>query len=157
LEFAVERHIFGLGEFKQHWAFVGTGLLGLFAGLGLRWGAMVQASTNFHHIVQHTRPGGHSLVTHGVYSISRHPSYLGWMVWAVSSQVLLGNVLCIPLFFLAAQRFFSSRLEGEEASLLEWYGEEYVKYAARVPTRIPGVPGSKVVQQAIEMHARRGE
>ncbi len=119
-------------------------------GLGLRYWAMWAARENFNHLVQRDKPTGHRLVTGGPYSISRHPSYLGWMVWAVGSQVLLGNVLSVPLFFAASVLFFRHRVALEEAALLEWYRDAYVQYARRVPSLLPFVPGSEAVQRCIE-------
>lgn len=53
----------------------------------LRKAAMLTARTNFNHIVQSVREEGHQLVTHGVYSICRHPSYVGWFYWSIGTQV----------------------------------------------------------------------
>ncbi|CAB4055656.1 NOM1 [Lepeophtheirus salmonis] len=41
--------------------------------------AMLQAGASFNHIVQNDRKGDHTLITTGLYSISRHPSYVGWI------------------------------------------------------------------------------
>lgn len=38
--------------------------------------------------VQFTKAETHQLVTHGVYSIVRHPSYVGWFWWSVGTQVI---------------------------------------------------------------------
>lgn len=53
----------------------------------LRKGAMMTAKTNFNHIVQSVHEDGHQLVTHGVYSLCRHPSYVGWFLWSIGTQV----------------------------------------------------------------------
>ena len=68
------------------------GLLLVIGGEGLRKGAMLTATTNFNHYVQHIKQDGHQLVTHGVYSISRHPSYLGWFYWSIGTQVRNINI-----------------------------------------------------------------
>ena len=51
--------------------------------------AMLTARTNFNHVVQCTHEEGHQLVTHGVYSYCRHPSYVGWFYWSIGTQVIV--------------------------------------------------------------------
>ena len=60
-----------------------AGLLMVMFGEGFRKLAMITAKSNFSHIVQYQKVAGHRLVRHGVYSISRHPSYFGWFYWSV--------------------------------------------------------------------------
>ena len=71
------------------------GLVMITIGHFFRAGAEFTAAKSFHHIVQEEKATTHTLVTRGVYSIVRHPSYFGWMIWAVGLQVLLGNPLSI--------------------------------------------------------------
>jgi len=35
---------------------------------------------------------------HCTYRYVRHPGYLGWLIWAVGTQVLLTNPVCTLLF-----------------------------------------------------------
>lgn len=79
------------------------GLLLLLTGEALRKVAMVTAGHNFTHRIAVRRTQQHVLVTSGVYSFSRHPGYLGWLLWAVGTQVLLQNPLSTPLFALTAR------------------------------------------------------
>ena len=66
----------------------------------LRKTAMVTASSGFTHTVQNKRKENHKLVTSGVYSWARHPSYVGWFYWAIATQV----EQCIhPLFTVRDQ------------------------------------------------------
>ena len=60
-----------------------VGLLMVISGECFRKLAMITAKSNFSHIVQYQKVTGHRLVKHGVYSISRHPSYFGWFYWSV--------------------------------------------------------------------------
>ena len=46
------------------------------AGDTFRKLAMHQAGSNFKHMVQEKRANDHKLVTHGVYRLARHPSYV---------------------------------------------------------------------------------
>ena len=62
------------------------GLVLVVFGEALRKASILTARRNFTHVVQLTRRPGHVLVTHGVYAFVRHPGYLGWFIWAVSTQ-----------------------------------------------------------------------
>jgi len=126
-----------------------AGLAVALLGLAVRYWAMAEAARSFHHIVQHDRPDAHRLVTTGPYAWSRHPSYVGWAVWAVGTQLMLGNAVCAPLYAAASVAFFSARVPGEEHALLRWYGMEYVRYAARVPRMLPLVAGSEALNEAV--------
>ena len=62
------------------------GLVLVILGEALRKAGILTARRHFTHTVQTTRRPGHTLVTHGVYAFVRHPGYLGWFIWAVSTQ-----------------------------------------------------------------------
>ena len=81
------QHVLSLSELKQlNWlSFVG--LLMVLCGEGLRKAAMLTAGSNFNHIVQNEKAQSHVLVTSGVYSYFRHPSYVGWFYWSTGTQV----------------------------------------------------------------------
>lgn len=63
------------------------GLLMVLCGECLRKAAMLTAGSNFNHIVQNEKAQSHVLVTGGVYSLFRHPSYVGWFYWSIGTQV----------------------------------------------------------------------
>nr|OQO30015.1 hypothetical protein B0A51_01913 [Rachicladosporium sp. CCFEE 5018] len=113
------------------------GLLVVIVGQTVRSTAMASAGTNFNHIPQQARKEGHQLVTEGIYGVSRHPSYFGFFWWALGTQLLVGNKLCLVAYALVLWKFFSDRIRGEEKKLVEFYGTEYESYRARVPTGIP--------------------
>ena len=79
---------------------------------------------------------GHTLVTTGVYSVIRHPSYLGLLVnslgWALAFRsgvgVLLTALLIPPLV---------ARLHAEEGLLRTQFGAEYDAYRARTSRFVP--------------------
>lgn len=61
------------------------GFLMILIGHFFRIGAEFTAGYNFNHKIQFYKEEKHVLVTHGLYSISRHPSYFGWFMWAVGT------------------------------------------------------------------------
>ncbi|KAF2400591.1 ICMT-domain-containing protein [Trichodelitschia bisporula] len=113
---------------------LGFGLVLL--GQTLRTAAIATAGPNFNHRVQTRRREGHALVTHGVYSILRHPSYFGFFWWALGTQVVCGNAGCLVLYTVVLWRFFNSRIKGEERALGQFF-EEYEGYRAGTRVGIP--------------------
>jgi len=81
---------------------------------------------------------GHTLVTSGVYSVIRHPSYLGLLLnslgWALAFRsgagVLLAAMMIPPILV---------RIDAEERLLHSQFGSEYEAFCARTSRLIPGV------------------
>jgi protein-S-isoprenylcysteine O-methyltransferase Ste14 len=81
---------------------------------------------------------GHALLTTGLYSIIRHPSYLGLLMnslgWGLAFRsgvgVAITALLLPPLL---------ARIRAEEALLRSQFGEEYDAYRARTSRLIPGL------------------
>jgi protein-S-isoprenylcysteine O-methyltransferase len=90
-----------------------VGALLVVGGQALRHGAIAEAGTSFHHLLQRDRRPGHVLVTTGPYRLLRHPSYFGFYWWAVGTQVLLGNPLSTVMFSVVLWHFFYRRTVGE--------------------------------------------
>jgi protein-S-isoprenylcysteine O-methyltransferase len=89
------------------------GILCMIVGQIVRTLAMATAGSNFNHIVQVRRREGHVLVTGGIYSLLRHPSYFGFFWWGLGSQLVLQNVVCFVGYALVLWRFFNSRIYRE--------------------------------------------
>lgn len=103
-------------------SWIGLGGVSLLVVLGLaltvlgqvvRSLAMVHAGANFNHHVQSQRKDGHVLVTEGVYSVLRHPSYFGFFWWGLGTQLVLGNLVCFFVYAAVLWRFFSTRIKRE--------------------------------------------
>lgn len=89
------------------------GLFLVIFGQGARTLAMATAGTNFNHTPQKTKQNGHELVTSGIYALSRHPSYFAFFWWAVGTQFLVGNKICLVAFFVFLWNFFNNRIKGK--------------------------------------------
>jgi len=80
---------------------------------------------------------GHTLVTTGIYSIIRHPGYLGLLVsslgWGLAFRsgvgVLLAVLTLVPVV---------GRIRAEEVLLRSQFGAEYDAYRSRTSRLIPG-------------------
>lgn len=99
--------------------------------------AMFTAGQNFSHTIMYEKRPDHFLVTHGLYSIFRHPSYAGWFYWAIGTQILLLNPVCFLLFTVMSHKFFKERISNEEETLIDFFGDEYKNYRMRVKLWMP--------------------
>ncbi|KAK0075747.1 hypothetical protein PV325_006438 [Microctonus aethiopoides] len=107
----------------------------------LRKLAIFTAKKNFNHLVQTEKSDNHELVTHGVYKLFRHPSYVGWFYWSIGTQLVLQNPFCLLAYAVASWRFFHDRIILEEITLLNFFGQQYVNYQKNVGTGLPFISG----------------
>jgi protein-S-isoprenylcysteine O-methyltransferase Ste14 len=82
---------------------------------------------------------GHTLVTDGIYSIIRHPSYLGLLLnalgWGLAFRSLVGALLSVLAIIPIL-----ARIRSEEALLRSQFGSEYENFCAHTKWRlIPGL------------------
>ena len=126
---------------KSYWYISWLGIVLVFGGEVFRKVAMLTAMSNFTHNVQYYKRYNHSLVTHGVYGLVRHPSYVGWFYWSIGTQFLLCNPVCAVLYTIAAWMFFKDRIEVEEECLVGFFGRQYLKYQKNVGTGLPFIEG----------------
>ncbi|CAG8955009.1 hypothetical protein HYFRA_00007021 [Hymenoscyphus fraxineus] len=113
------------------------GLIFILVGQIIRSTAILQAGPSFSHIVAQRKKSTHVLITQGIYSILRHPSYFGFFWWGIGTQLMLGNAVCFLGYSVVLWRFFDRRIYGEELFLVNFFGREYTEYRARTPTGIP--------------------
>lgn len=123
-------------EFNVKWvSFVGLAVV--IVAQTIRSKAMSTAGESFNHLIQTSKKQNHVLITHGIYSILRHPSYVGFFYWSVSTQLLLGNFVLAAAFTLVSWTFFQRRIAFEEESLCHFFPDAYPFYVARTYTGIP--------------------
>lgn len=156
VEFWVEYYFFS--QFKCIHIVCIVGAVLVTGGEVLRKLAMFTAGSNFTHIVQYRKRDGHQLVTEGVYSLFRHPSYVGWFYWSIGTQILLSNPVCLIGYAIASWRFFEDRINDEEVFLISFFGEDYVSYKKKVGSGIPFIEGVSLdnphVSKILEAKAR---
>jgi len=119
------------------------GIIFCLVGEVVRKAAMLEAGRSFNHLVQSERADDHTLVTSGIYSWCRHPSYAGWFMWSLGSQLILVNPICLLAYAYVSFSFFSERIYCEEFMLLKFFGKEYREYQDKVGSGIPGILGYK--------------
>lgn len=135
LEYSLECYLFP--SFKRFNTLAIFGLSLCVIGESVRKLAMFTAGENFSHLIRSTKSPYHNLVTHGIYSHFRHPSYAGWFYWAIGSQILMLNPVCTILFAVISYKFFKSRIAYEEQTLIEFFGPQYLDYKEKVGLWMP--------------------
>lgn len=135
VEYTLEVYLFP--DFKKFNLIALMGLVLAVVGELIRKLAMFTAGRNFSHTISAKKSPNHELVTHGIYSLFRHPSYAGWFYWAIGTQILLQNPICFVLFTVISYQFFKSRIIYEETILVEFFGKQYEDYRAKVGLWMP--------------------
>ncbi|XP_015183641.1 PREDICTED: protein-S-isoprenylcysteine O-methyltransferase [Polistes dominula] len=142
IEYVIERHFFPEMKVASYVSYFGI-ILSILGEL-LRKLAIFTAQNNFNHLVQSEKKKDHVLITHGVYAIFRHPSYVGWFYWALGTQLILQNPLSTLAYLISSWRFFNDRIFLEELMLCNFFGDEYIEYQKRVPTGLPFISGNTI-------------
>ncbi|CAI2320492.1 unnamed protein product [Caenorhabditis sp. 36 PRJEB53466] len=124
---------------EYHILWIGT--LGCVIGEIFRKLAMIHAGLGFTHKLAMTKRSDHRLVKEGVYAFMRHPGYFGWFLWAVSTQIVLCNPICLLVYAYVTWHFFAARIYDEEKDLIAFFGEPYVEYQQHVWVGVPFVTG----------------
>lgn len=107
----------------------------------VREASMSHSQLSYPFKVQFEQQADHKLVTSGIYKLFRHPSYVGWFYWSLGTQVILANPVCFIFYIIASWLFFKERIYMEEIALLNFFGDEYLKYQTTTPTGLPFING----------------
>ncbi|XP_019163705.1 PREDICTED: protein-S-isoprenylcysteine O-methyltransferase B-like isoform X1 [Ipomoea nil] len=137
LEYLVEIYFFP--QMKEHWLISNTGLAMVIIGEIIRKLAIVTAGQAFTHLIKLYHEEHHKLVTDGIYGYIRHPSYCGFLIWSVGTQIMLCNPISTIGFAVVVWRFFYERIPYEEFFLRQFFGSQYENYAKGVPSGVPFV------------------
>ncbi len=81
----------------------------------------------------------HTLVTHGVYRLVRHPMYTAFFLWAVAQVLLLQNTIAGLCGLVGFGMLYTFRVGREEAMMREAFGQQWDEYVARTRRLIPYV------------------
>lgn len=77
------------------------------------------------------------LNTTGMYSIVRHPLYVGNFLMWLGIALLIKNIWFILIFILVYWLYYERIMYAEEAFLRNKFGKDYLKWADSVPSFIP--------------------
>jgi protein-S-isoprenylcysteine O-methyltransferase Ste14 len=82
---------------------------------------------------------GHELVKEGIYSVVRHPIYSSYLLLFVGFCTMLQSLLGLGLLAVVSIIWFGSRIQIEEAMLIDQFGDEYRTYQQQTKRLIPFV------------------
>jgi protein-S-isoprenylcysteine O-methyltransferase Ste14 len=81
----------------------------------------------------------HQLVKEGIYSVVRHPIYSSYLLLFVGFCTMLQSLLGLGLLAVVSGIWFGSRIQIEEAMLIDQFGDEYRTYQQQTKRLIPFV------------------
>ena len=140
LIFSYLETILGTIFFKKIKQNIYTFILGIILtiiGQIFRIGALYTGKKNFTHLLSYEKKKEHFLMTTGFYGITRHPSYFGFLVWTIGTQLMCLNIICLIGFPIGLYIFFEDRIIEEEGLLIEFFGKDYIEYKKKVGILIP--------------------
>lgn len=121
-------------------------------GQVFRVGALYSGKKNFTHLLSYEKKKEHFLMTKGFYGITRHPSYFGFLVWTIGTQLMCFNLICLIGFPIGLYIFFEDRIIEEEGLLIEFFGKEYIEYKKKVGILIPFI---KMDEKEVQDHLKK--
>jgi protein-S-isoprenylcysteine O-methyltransferase Ste14 len=83
----------------------------------------------------------HTLITHGVYRLVRHPMYASQFLYCVAQALLLHNWIAGLAGFVAFVPFYLVRVPEEERMMLNHFGDRYEEYCERTGRLVPRLRG----------------
>lgn len=79
----------------------------------------------------------HTLVTHGVYTLVRHPMYTAFFMWAVAQALMLQNWVAGLCGLVGFGLLYAFRVGREEDMMRAAFGQQWDDYARRTKRLIP--------------------
>ena len=80
-----------------------------------------------------------SLNQTGIYSIVRHPLYLGNFLIFLGPFIFTGNIYSIIIFILSFWIYYERIMYAEETFLISKFGSEYENWSSKTPAFIPNI------------------
>ena len=108
------------------WVLRVVGMLFIIAGLGLRFTARKELGKQYSVHVETSEE--HQLITSGIFSILRHPAYLGLICLLIGIPLSMGSWGSLVIAGVGGVPAIIYRITVEEEHLHEWFGEAYETY-----------------------------
>ncbi len=120
---------------------IGSGIAGLVIGLALFYRA--HSALGEYFTVSIYLKHGHQVVDTGPYTSIRHPIYTAYIIWLVSSFLLVPHVV-MGLTIFAAVAGFSKMAATEESMMTRSFEKTYVDYMNRTGRFLPMISAGRV-------------
>lgn len=114
-----------------------TGLVIVLIGFIIRWVAILQLGKMF--TVDVSISTGHGVKTDGLYSVVRHPSYLGLLLILLGIGLFTGDKAALVIVFVPSLLALIYRMHVEENALIAEFGSKYLDYKIKVARIVPWV------------------
>ncbi len=111
-----------------------VGVLLTILGLGIAIIARRTLGRNWSNIVD--VKVDHELITNGIYSLVRHPIYLGFGLMGLGSALTFQS-LGVWVYFIVLSLVFFFRIKREEDLMTKTFPKEYLEYKKRTKALIP--------------------
>jgi protein-S-isoprenylcysteine O-methyltransferase Ste14 len=112
-----------------------AGIILVISGLAIRWTAILQLKKGFTVNVAISKD--HELKKDGLYSVVRHPSYLGLLLIMTGESFAMNRLICFLMIFVPICIAIIYRIHVEEKLLEEEFGEIYRQYKKQTRCIIP--------------------
>jgi len=129
--------IAGMGLFEATVSLQITGLVFLCTGMVIRFSAMRTLGRFFTSVV--TVHSDHQIISTGLYKYMRHPSYTGALLAHLGLGLAFGSWISLSLSVLPFLVAAWYRIRVEEEALVNSFGADYSRYAARTARLIPKI------------------
>ena len=111
------------------------GYILIIVGFIIRWWAVLSLGDAFRAKLSIVRD--HQLKTDGIYSIVRHPSYTGLLIYYLGLGVMMQNVCSLIILLVFSAFAVINRIEKEERMLKNYFKQEYMDYCKKTKKLIP--------------------
>jgi protein-S-isoprenylcysteine O-methyltransferase Ste14 len=132
---SVVAYLLGIAK-TEHSLFVNViGYVMVIVGFTIRWVAVISLGKLF--TVSVTILNDHKLRTNGIYSIVRHPSYTGLIIYYTGLGIMFNNFISLALLVLLPLAVIVHRINLEEKVLYDQFKQQYSNYQAKTWKLIP--------------------
>ena len=114
-----------------------AGLIFIVCGLIIRWIAIITLKYQFTVDVYISKD--HHIIREGIYRFVRHPAYTGSLLSFFGLGLFFANYISMLIIFIPVCMAFLYRIYVEEKTLIDNFGDEYIKYCASTKRLIPGI------------------
>jgi protein-S-isoprenylcysteine O-methyltransferase Ste14 len=135
------------GLVSSRWAWQNRPAVWALASVLCALGAVTRAWSRCHNMYG----GGakKSLATTGPYALVRNPLYVGNVLIFAGAAVASGLMWFVPVVVVWALGVYSLVVRHEDERLVSKYGEEFIRYRARVPAWVPRFPARGVLENRV--------
>jgi protein-S-isoprenylcysteine O-methyltransferase Ste14 len=122
---------------EDHFLLTKIGIGFLLGGGTLRWAAIIQLGKSF--TVDVAISADQQLKTNGLYRVLRHPSYTGLLMMVFGLSLTMNSLYAVLIIMIPIITAIAYRIQIEERSLSEAFGEAFTRYKQKTKRLIPWI------------------